>query len=295
MKPTLLHHTKNKIKKLKFLDWTIIALGLAGILIFGFIFFRKSTYITATVKVGETSFFYGTWLTGSPIWNDTSGTKNWFARAIKVGQSEKDGLGKVKAEVLDIYSYDKTPTRKTVYLTVRLNVVYNKASNTYTYKGVPVLTGSQIKLNLDNMYIDGLVLNVEGYPEKVERKLIKILTQIREESAAYPDTAGTKPYVAEAINIGDSVLDNNGNTLIKVVDKKVVLAKKSAVTRDGRVVETVDPTKRDVFLTLDVYAQEIDGKFYFLDDIPILIDQILPVNTDKISIFPIITRFLSIN
>ena len=279
-------------KRLHVFDWILIGLTVLTIIVFAFLFFRKSIYIVATVKVGEESVAYSSWLTGSPYWNDTSGTKMWFADILRVGQAEKDGLGNVKAEILDIYSYDKTQTRKTVYLTLRLNAVYNKASDSYTYKGVPVLAGSKIKLNLDNLYVEGLVLNVGG--QKKPRDIITVEAQIREENSTFLETSGTKAYLADAIKVGDEVKDNKGETLIKIIDKKVVPARKTIITSDGRVVLGYDPIRREVYLTLEVSAEKIGDRYFFLDDIPILIDQIIPINTSSVSVFPIVTRFISV-
>lgn len=286
----LFKNLRTKIKSLKILDWILIIFGLLTILVFSVLFFRKSSNITVTIKVGSDSVFYDLWV---PSLFDSSGTKDWYAESFYRGQTERDGLGKTQALVLDVFSYNKTQTRKTVYLTVNLNVTYNPSSNTYTYKGVPVLVGSSIKLNLDRTYVNGLITSVEGYPKIAERKSIVVEAQIREENSTFLETAGTKSYIADAIKIGDEVKDNNGTTLIKVLDKRVFPAKKTVTTSDGRVLERNDPSRKDVFLTLLINAEKIGNKYYLLDDIPILVDQILPINTQAVSIFPIVTKFLS--
>lgn len=278
------------IKNLKFFDWILVGLSLLAVFIFAVIFFRRSSYITAVVEVGEDSVFYPSWLTA---WNDFSGTQGWFAESFYEGQTEKDGLGKIRAEILNVYSYDKTPTRKTVYLTVKLKVVYSRASNTYTYKGTPVLVGSKIKLNLDSLYMEGLVTSVEGFPENTVREKIVVEAQIREESPTFLETAGTKPYVADAIKAGDEVKDSNGKTVIKIIEKRVLPAKKAVTTSDGRVVLRNDPVKKDVYLKLEIQALKIGDRYFFLDDIPILVDQMIPINTSNISVFPVVTKFVS--
>lgn len=278
------------IRNLKFFDWILIGLSLLAILVFAVIFFRRSSYIIAVVKVGEGSVFYPSWLTA---WDDFSGTQKWFAESFYEGQTEKDGLGKIRAEVLSVYSYDKTPTRKTVYLTVKLKVVYNRASNTHTYKGVPVLVGSKIKLNLDSLYVEGLTISVEGFPENTVREKIVVEAQIREENSTFLETAGTKSYVADAIKVGDEIKDNNGKTVIKIIEKRVFPAQKVATTSDGRIILRSDPVKKDVYLKLEIQALKTGDRYFFLDDIPILVDQIIPINTSTISIFPVVTKFIS--
>ena len=132
------------IKKFKPFDWILIGLTFILVLIFTFVFFRNSIYKVVTIEVTQESTY--AW----EVW-DASGSKMWFSDLFHKGMKERDGLGNVKAELLDTFSYEKTPARITVYLTTKLRVVYNRASNTYTYKGTPVLIGSKIKVNFDNL------------------------------------------------------------------------------------------------------------------------------------------------
>lgn len=274
-----------KIKKIKIFDWLLITFGLVSVIIFTVIFFRKSTFITATISVGDSSVVYGTFF--------DSGPKPWFANTFYRGQSEKDGLGRIQAEILDVFAYDVAANHKTVYLDVKLNSVYNRATGTYTYKGIPILVGSTIKLNLDKVFAEGLVTRVQGFPNYTAKKIITIETQIREDNVNYPGTIGTKNYLADALQVGDTIKDNNGLVLIKILDKKVTPAEITVNTSDGRAVSTQDPVKKDVFLTLEVLAERIDDKYYFLDNIPILIDHSIPLNTPVVSVFPIVTKFLT--
>jgi len=282
MTKKFLKYLKTKTKSFKVFDWVLIVFGLVAVVIFAILFFRKSTYITATVSVGEDSV----------VWN-TMGPKYWFADSFHKGQVEKDGLGRIQAQVLNIYSYDKTPTNKTVYLDVKLNTVYNRATNTYTYKGSPVLVGSTIKLNLDNVYAEGLVTEVQGFPDHSVKQNIIVEAQLMEDDSVFLGTLGVKGYLADAIQVGDTVKDNHGSEMIKVLSKTVIPAKITVTTSDGRVIEATDPMKKDVFLTLEISAQKIDGKYYFLNDIPILIDRGIPINTPTATYYPTVTKFLS--
>lgn len=278
---------KKVIKKLKFFDWILIGLGLLAILIFAIVFFRGSSYKVVTIEVTqESTFAWAGW--------DTSGSKMWFSELFHKGMKEKDGLGKVKAELLDIFSYEKVPDRITVYLTTKLKVVYNRASDTYTYKGVPVLIGSGIKVNFDNLLVEGLITDIEGVSDIRERRLITVEAQIREENSTYLETSGTKAYIADAIKVGEEIKDNKGNAIIKILNKKVEPAKKVVVTSDGRTILRLDPVRKDVYLTLEINALKIGERYFLLNDIPIVIDYSIPINTSTISAFPIITKFVSI-
>lgn len=278
------------ISKFKPFDWVLIGLTFIFVITFAYIFFRSSSYKIVTIEVGQESAFYPAWVVG----NDPSGSKVWFSELFHKGMEERDGLGKVRAELLDIFAYEKMPDRITVYLTTKLKVVYNKASNTYTYKGTPVLIGSKIKVNFDNLFVEGLVTDIEGVADSRERRLITVEAQIREENATYLETSGTKAYIADAIKVGEEIKDNKGNTIIKILNKKVEPAKKVIVTSDGRTILRLDPVRKDVYLTLEINALKIGERYFLLNDIPIVIDYEIPINTPQLSLFPVVTKFISV-
>lgn len=286
----VLKQLSQKAKSIKVFDWVLIAFGLTAIIVFLIIFFRKSTYITVTVDVGQNDIAYDVY---TPQWTGNSGIADWYSSAFYKGEAEVDGLGREQAVVLNVFRYDKGPDRSSVYLTLKLNAVYNKASNSYTYKGVPVLVGSNIKLNLGRVYADGYITNVDGFPNNENKKTLILETQIREENSTYTESSGTKAYIADAINIGDVVKDNSGQAVITVIGKNVRPSLTTVSTANGQIVEAFNPDRKDVFLTLQVDAQKINNRYYLMNDIPILIDQPIPINTQTVSVFPVVTKFIS--
>lgn len=281
-----LKHLNKFISRLKLLDWFLIGFSIISICAFAIVFFRKSSYIVATISVGEDSAVYG-------LWAGDVGPKYWYSNSFYVGQTEKNGLGNVQAKILDIYSYDVTSTHTKVYLNTELRVIYNKASDTYTYNGTPVLIGSTIKLNFKDIYAEGLVTNIEGVGKSVEKGTVTVDTQIREDNPVYSGTSGTKPYVANAVNAGDTVRDNNGNVLIEILSKRVEPAAATATTNNGVIVKTTNPLRNDVYLTIRIHTSKINNKNFFLGDIPILVDQSFPINLPNITFFPTVTKFVS--
>lgn len=265
---------RSRLQRLTFFDKLIIAVAVLGIVFFVYIFFRKTTYLTVTIKVGQDSVTY-----------QNPGVKAWFGQLFSIGMTEKDGLGSTRAEVLKIYSFDSEPQYKAVYLTTKLKVVYNRASNQYTYKGYPVLVGSTLRLYLDRLLVDGMVTNVEGMRDP--RRSVKLLVkaQLREETPVFPETSGTKAYVADALHMGDEVKDDQGNVVIKIIDKTTENAKK-IVSDNGRLLALPDPLKKDVYLTLQIDATVTNGKYYVFDDIPVLIGWGIPIHTSFVSVWP---------
>lgn len=267
----------SKLKNLTFFDKLLIALGILGVIFFAYIFFRKSAYLTVTIKVGTDNVLY-----------ESAGIQTWFGQLFYVGMTEKDGLGTTRAQVLKVYSYDTSPSRKAVYLTTKIKAMYNRASDQYTYKGYPVLVGSTLRLYLDRMLVDGLVTHIEGMKDPRERKTLIVEAQVREETPVFPETAGTKEYIAKALRIGDEIKDGQGHTIIKILDKRVENAKKTVTTSDGRVLLQSDPVKKDVYLTLQIEAIKMNNRYFVFDDVPIIIGTGIPFESALVSVWPVV-------
>ena len=265
--------------KLTLFDKALIIIAILGFAFFAYVFFRKATYISATIKVGEDDIR----LVGAD-------SRVWFAQLFREGMKETDGLGRVGAEVISIYSYDTLPSRKAVYLTTNLRAVYNRASNQYTFKGVPLSVGSKIKLNLDRLLVEGLVTHIEGLAN--ERVGVKLLVEakLKSENSTYLETSGVEPYVADAIEKGQEIKDSQGKVIIKVVNKRDEDAKRLTTTAGGGVLVQKNPLRRDVYLALEVNAIKIGDGYYLFDDIPILIGSSIPIKTPTVSVFPEVTN-----
>lgn len=275
---------KDKLAKLTLADAAAILVVIAIIAALAYLFFRKSTLVTVTIKVNEDNIAFNSWDAGN------KGTRSWFAQMFYPGMKEKDGLGKATAEVLGLRSYDTSPARKAVYLNVRLRTVYNRASNQNYYKGKAVLVGSTIKLYLDSLQVDGLITHVEGAKDLRQKITLILETQVRDETPVYPETSGTKPYIADALAEGQEIKDDQGNTIIKILKKRVEDAQRVVTTSDGRVFLQTNPLRKDVFFTLQVSANQLANRYYIFDDVPILIGTGIPINTATISVWPEVTK-----
>lgn len=273
---------KKKLSKLTLFDKVLILAVLAAISVFAFIFFRKSAYVTAVIKVGEETVQF-------QPWNERAGTKAWFSQKFYKGMKETDGLGRTKAEVLDVRSFSTERGLKDVYVTVRLGTVYNRASNQHTFRGKPVLIGSIIKLNLDDLVVEGLVTHIMGANDEREKKTLVIKAQLREENSTFLETSGLPEFLASVLEIGQEIKDDQGNVIVKVLEKKVEDARRTVVTSDGRVLLRRNPLRKDIYYTLEVNALKIHDRYYLFDDVPLLVGERIPLNTSTVSITPTIT------
>lgn len=273
---------KQSLNKPKISFFTFIIIGSCALLIiyFAYTFFRKSTYITITLKVG---------LDLVNAYGPTS--KHWYTHYFYIGMKEKDGFGKPTAEVLQIRSYDISDS-KSLYATVKILSVYNRNSNQYTFRGKPLLIGSPLQLYLDNLLVNGLITNIEGAKDSRTRKKFIVETQLMGDSTVFPETSGVKPYLAEAIPEGLEIKGDQGNVEVKVIKKKVENAKKIVTTGDGKILVQDDPLKKDVYFTLEVNALELHGRYFVFDDLPLLVGWGIPLNTSTVALAPDVTSII---
>lgn len=280
-----------KLKKLTTLDWIIIASSLVAILVFGVVFFRKAEYKVITVKVGEEDVIYL-----------RSGSQKWFANQFTVGMKELNGLGMTEAEILRIVSYDAKTNykldpinyRKNVYLTVKIKVVYNRSSGQYIFKGKPAVIGSTIRMYLGPILTDGLITGIEGIEDTRIKKKVTAEAQIFSDSVSYPLTSGVFNHIADSITEGTEVTDDQGVLRAKILTVRKEDAKQLVPTSDGRMIQTTNPMKKDVTMTLEIYGFEQNGALYMFDDIPILIDEVVPLHLKTIDLYPTITKIFNI-
>lgn len=274
----------SKIRSFSLLDIIIGTGFLTIIFILLFVLFRKNTYITVVVKVGDDNILYA-----SP------GIKPWISQLFQEGMVEKEGLGRTAAEILDVWTYRKSAQTDSVYLTVKLLATYNKSSGQYVYRGKTLAIGSTVRMFLGGVLVDGLITNIEGVKDARERETITVEAEVKEETSVYPETSGTRPSVAEALTIGQEVTDNKNQPIVKIVDKRITDAKRLVITSNGATLISTNPLRKNVFLTLELHVTKIDNKYFLLDDIPVLVGWAIPMNLNNLSIEPEITKIISEN
>ncbi len=274
-----LHLSKN----ISLVDKILIFTAVFGFIFFIFVFFRKADYLTVTIKVGEDNAIFGDWL-------NYSGSRPWFTELLHPGVSQKDALGRKVAEVVSVTSYDMRPNREAVYVKTRLKVTFNRSSNQYVFNGIPLTVGSTVRMGFDTISFEGLVTNIENLPDFRQKAKIIVEAKLKEDTITYPGTSGVSPSVADEIKNINEVRDSEGNLIIKVIQKHVEDADTSTVDANGKITIQKNPLRNDVFLVLEINATKIGNRFYLFDDMPILIGEKIPLNTNKLSVFPEVTK-----
>jgi hypothetical protein len=219
-----------------------------------FVLFRKQSEIKVVVKVNEESMMY-----------QVGGVPNWFAQFLHVGMKEVDVFGKPMAEVKEMKAYYAADQRSVVYLVVSLKAVYSVSNRQYTYKGKNILVGSTIQLPLNNLLVNGLIIDIDG-SLKNNLKKISAEAKIRTIDPTFPQTEGVPPYIADSVQQGDVMKDSLGRPAIKIVKKTEEDAKMTVVTANGDVLLQRQPLRKDVSLELEIWGEKLGDRYFLFGD-----------------------------
>ncbi len=244
------------------------------------LFLRKTEWKTVLIKVSPTNINWG------------GRSPNWLADSLDIGMAERDGIGRKMAEITDVKMYERDADSKDLYLKVNLRTYFDSRKKQYNYKNQSLSIGKPITLELSGILVQGLVTDIDGSMQ--DKKMVEKIVEARlvNISDIFPETLGVQPWIADALSEGKEVKDNKGNTIAKILEKKVVPAEKITTNLSGTILLGTDPLKKDVYLKIWLLTWERKGIFYYFDDIKVKIDQLLPLFFDDITVFPVITKIL---
>lgn len=180
----------------------------------------------------------------------------WMSDKIKIGQQELSKTGRVIATLVDLENYERGGEEAEMYLTLRVETVYNKRMKRYTFKDKYLDVGSAIELNLNNIQIEGQVIDnnvpLENYPHKKFRLVVR--------------GRNRDSWIYNSIKPGDYMLNRaTGKHVVDIVDVKteepsgnVAFINKSSYLTFGNKAQ-----QKDMILTIDVDAYLQDGRWYF--------------------------------
>ena len=300
MKKSQPNNPKEKHRlKITPIDYVLLLfIGFAA-LIFFFFFYRETEKITIRVKVTDRDVIYAR---TQPL--------SWFANRFQVGDVEKDSLGRISAEIINVESFEtskpdesglsyfsnfSTITRKVVYVDILTKAVYDSRTQTHSIKGANLAFGAPVRFNFSNIQFDGIVTEVNNNQDLYETKTVKVESKLLQPSREYSDIYGVLPEIANAVKVGDKILDSNANVLARIEEVKVTPAKRTVITDSGQAREILDPVLRDVTYTIHLRTKVFQNEYYVFDDIPVKIGSVLPLNFHHISVFPTITKLLSLD
>ena len=89
-------------------------------------------------------------------------------------------------------------------------------------------------------------------------------------------------------------MDNDDNQVMKVEEVKTTPASRTIVTNSGQSRIIQDAYLEDVYLTLSVFAEEINGVYYAYDFVPVVIGQKIPLLLDDLYVWPVVTEIIDV-
>lgn len=268
--------------KIKLFD-TLLVASLTIVLLSFFILLTRTTKdLVVTIKVGQDNV--------KDLANER-GVGEWYSSALFLNLKDQSYFDTSTANIINIKQYDADPGKKNIYVTVNLKTIYNTALKRYTYNGKNVLIGSPIDINFDRLYLYGVIVDIEGYRpnDKMVNLIVKSQFINNQANFKFQDTGGVPPFVADGLQEGDIIKDFHGGSVVELIKKDIENAKRVVVTSDGNVLLREDPYLKDIFLTFKIRAVKRENRYYFFEDLPILINYPLPIHFDKTSIWPLVT------
>jgi len=262
-------------------DWVFLVVVVC---LFAFIFLyfrRENKAAVVTLKVTDQEPLYARSL-----------PSNEYTTGFVVGDKEVDDLGKTVAEIKGVESYPESETDHVVYLTVKLDTVYNPRNNSYSYGGKKIIFGESLNFFFSKVKVRGLVVDFPGFMDmqNVVEKDITVKTQLKRNYPNFADTYGVPEYLANAVKVGDEVRDSRGRLLAKVLNIEIKPAARTVTTQNGQILQQQDPILKDVFYTLQLHVKHIGGVDYAFDFLPVVVDQRIPLNTKNTYVWPTITE-----
>jgi hypothetical protein len=213
----------------------------------------------------------------------------WYVEQIKVGKKQKTGQGIVLAEVIDVYQYPGPSVYNDAYVTLRLRTAKNRITKQHIYEGSPLLIHDIRSFKIQDLLISGEIVDVVEKNRQLHKfsVLLELVPQgvgswnFDNNSSAL--IKGVRKYIADVLKSGMMIKDSRDNVLVKVQDVKKQPGERSVVGAGGYV-SVADPDRTQVILNLDIWAEEINGSYYYRKESPLIIDQRLHLIFDELSI-----------
>lgn len=215
----------------------IIAFGILSVKFF----FQKDTYLTVELMA-----------TGGEWWWGVPPPYYWNVEPIRKGGVEYDVLKKPLVEILDVVKHDQD-NRSYVWIKARLRVRRNKLTGKYNFRQGEVQIGKMITIYPNNVVVIASVVGIEGVNE-FRKESTKIITL---------EWKRIEPWRADAIQVGDTMKDDNGEIVAEVLEKNTHLAEESTTDYLGNIRVSHNPIRRDIFLKMKIKTIESEGRSFF--------------------------------
>lgn len=164
---------------------------------------------------------------------------------LNVGDASYNGLGKKTAEITNVVKTDWQGNRKSVRVTVKMQVALDPRTHQYTYTDIPILAGSKFTLTTDKATLDGLIIGV--YTSDADRQ-----KHVAVKSAdVVINVRWLEEWQAESLR-NFIQTDSNGTVLVRTTDIAITPAEIDVQTDRGVIYKGYSTQYKNVRLTLKV-------------------------------------------
>ncbi|HVZ66871.1 MAG TPA: hypothetical protein VG917_01285 [Patescibacteria group bacterium] len=227
---------KKIFKKFGILDFIILLVIALSILIFSKFIHHKSTWINVDA-VAYGSVFQ--------------------ANSLHAGDSETEPSGKKIAEINSVDIQDSPLSgQNTVFskiVVLHLKILADSVNGGgIQYKNQPIRIGSQIDFTFSSTFVQAYISGIDG--SNNYNYVYKTVTLV---------LYNRWPWLADAVNVGDTKKDQRGYTLVKIIGKNASPAEVSNTDSSGQSVIGYDNAKIDLTLKLNIRAQKINNELIF--------------------------------
>lgn len=254
-------------------DFIFLLIPVIVLCSFYFFFYRKSEYINIKIKVTDQDVLY-----------QSTEPKSWYANQFEVGDKEYDALGRVVTEIVSVDSFNIDSIHKAVYLNLKVKAVFDTRSKLYSARGKTLIFGAPMRFNLSKITFDGFVTQFPG-SDLVNSTSTEYMT-------VHAIGRNVEPLIASVVQKGDKIFDSNNNLLAEVNNVEVKPAEQVTQTDSGDLYLRYNPLYKDIILTINVRTKKLHNEIFMFDNLPFKIGETIPLNFNKISIFPMITNII---
>lgn len=243
----------NFLKKLTLIDYLIVIVLVAGILIAYQFLNPEEKWVNVTVIYPNAPIFQ--------------------AYAVRLGDFEKDPSGKKIAEIDGIQVYDisnnittviSNNSNKDLFIQGKILVKLNPRSKEYEFKNKNIKVGTQIELRFNSGLVNGTVADIEGVGLTSQNQT-KIITL---------KMYSQWPWLADNIKIGDAEQNSQGQKTAEIISKDVVPAVITLDTISGDRLIKNDPQKVDITLKVRVLVNKIGDDLLFGRDKRVIVGEL---------------------
>jgi hypothetical protein len=245
-----------------------------------FLFSRKTEYLYITIRLFNHEY--------PENYIDTNQPKAWYVEQIIPGKSQKNQLGETLIEIADVYSYPNAYVFNDVYVTLKIKALQNKVTKQYLYEGIPLLIHDVRSFKVKDLLISGEIIDL--FEKKRDLKSFKLVLKIKENEVKvdYVNNSqvlikGIDNHIADLLKEGITVKDSENTNLVEVTKVEKNPGERELTNTSG-IVKIIDPERTQVYLHVDLLAENINDYYFYRKKESLLVGENLWLNFDQVSV-----------